>query len=306
MEPREAATVMLVRDAAQVGPHDGDSHASPSATDRASDDLGSAARSTTEIEVFLLRRNPHSAFVAGAYVFPGGALDPEDRAPEMLDLVHGCEASVADGQLGVDGGLGFWVAAIRESFEEGGVLLARDRATGCPVDPRVSDRLAPERSAIASRAASFASLLASEALVLDAGRLRPFGRWITPSPAPRRYDTWFFVAPAPAGHAYAHDADETVASEWMRPTDALARARRQEIELIYPTFRSLQAVARFHDTASLFAAVDRAWQEPATALRVINPDQGWQVRLPGDGDGDDSEVDALAYSRTHRRAAGAR
>jgi len=304
VEPREAATVMLVRDAPNGGPHDGDFHAKPPATERAVDDPGSAPRSATGLEVFLLRRNLHSAFVAGAYVFPGGALDPEDRAPEMLDLVHGYEASVADGQLGVDGGLGFWVAAIRESFEEGGVLLARDRATGCPVDPRVSNRLAPERSAIASREASFAELLASEGLVLDAGRLRPFGRWITPSPAPRRYDTWFFVAPAPAGHAYAHDANETVASEWMRPTDALARAGRQEIELIYPTFRSLQALARFHDTASLFAAVDRAWQEPTTALRVMKPDQGWQVRLTGDDD--DSEVDALAHSTTHRRAAGAR
>lgn len=294
MEPREAATVMLVRDAGSDGPHDGDSHASSPAD----------APGSPGLEVFLLRRNLHSAFVAGAYLFPGGALDPEDRAPEMLDLVHGTDGAVADDQLGIPDALGFWAAAIRESFEEGGVLLARDRATGRPVDPRVSERLAPERPSIASRERSFAEMLRSEALVLDAGRLRPFGRWITPSPAPRRYDTWFFVALAPADHAYAHDADETVASEWMRPDDALARAARREIELIYPTFRSLQALARFHDTTALLSAVDRAWEEPATALRVMNPDQGWQVRLPGDDA--DAEDDALVHSTTHRRAAGAR
>ena len=298
MEPREAATVMLVRDAPSGRSHDDDSHASPSGTR-----LGPGGATTSALEVFLLRRNLRSAFVAGAYVFPGGAVDPADRSPEMLRLVHGLDAGHADATLGVEGAVGFWVAAIRESFEEGGVLLARDASTELPVDPRVSDRLAPDRSSIASGAASFAAMVAAESLVLDAGGLRPFARWITPSPAPRRYDTWFFVAPAPADHAYAHDADETVASEWMRPTDALARAGRQEIELIYPTFRSLQALARFHDSAALLAAVDHAWVESTPALRVINPDQGWQVRLPGDGD--DSEVDALAHSTTHRRAAGA-
>lgn len=299
MEPREAATVMLVRDAPNGGPHDGESDASPPTTR-----LRSADAPPAVLEVFLLRRNLRAAFVAGAYVFPGGAVDADDRSPEMLDLVHGLSSDEADAWLGIDGALGFWVAAIRESFEEGGVLLARDAATDLPVDPRVSDRLAPERPSIASGEASFAAMVGSESLVLDAGRLRPFGRWITPAPAPRRYDTWFFVAPAPEGHAYAHDDDETIASEWMRPVDALARAGRREIELIYPTFRSLQALARFHDTAALFAAVDRTWQEPASALRVMNPAQGWQVRLPGDRE--DSEVAALAHSTTHRRAVGAR
>ncbi len=296
MEPREAATVMLVRDAPNGGPHAGGSAATPAT-------LATGGASESSIEVFLLRRNLRSVFVAGAHVFPGGALDPGDRAPEMLDLVRGYEPTTADAQLAMSGALGFWVAAIREAFEESGVLLTCDRATGRPVAPGVSDRLSPARPAIASGSASFAELLVSESLVLDAGRLRPFARWITPSPAPRRYDTWFFVAPAPSGHPYRHDADETVASEWVRPVDALARAGRDEMELISPTFRSLQALARFHDTAALLAAVDAAWQEPATALRVMNPDQGWQVRLPGDEH--DSESDALVHATMHRGVGGA-
>jgi 8-oxo-dGTP pyrophosphatase MutT (NUDIX family) len=256
------------------------------------------------IEVFMLRRNLRSAFVAGAYVFPGGGVDDDDRRAPMLGLVDGLDAATADARLGSDGALGFWVAAIRESFEEAGVLLARDASTRAPVAPDVVAELAPTRAAVASGSRSFAELVGSRDLVLDAGPLRVFARWITPDPAPRRYDTWFFVAPAPPGHAYEHDFDETVDSEWVRPGAALARARRGELELIYPTFRSLQALARFSTTEALLDAVDAAWRGPLPALRVMNPGQGWQVRLPGDtpvdGPGDDGDADAIAHSRTHR------
>ena len=253
----------------------------------------------------MLRRNLRSAFVAGAYVFPGGAVDADDRDAPMLELVDGLDAATADARLGGGtGALGFWVAAIRESFEEAGVLLARESATGATVPPRLVADLAPTRPKVASGAQSFAELVRSNELVLDAGALRVFAHWITPEPAPRRYDTWIFVAPAPPGHAYEHDFDETVASEWVRPSVALERARRGEFELIYPTFKSLQALARFSSVADLLDAVDAVWRGPPPALRVMNPDQGWQVRLPGDG-ADDGEADAVAHSRTHRVEAGA-
>ena len=294
VEPRDAATVMLVRDSPE----------SPGGPDQSIGDQGS-------IEVFMLRRNLRSAFVAGAYVFPGGAVDPDDRAAPALGLVEGLEAGAADALLGVaSGALGFWVAAIRESFEEAGVLLARDAASGTTVEPDLVAHLAPARPAVAAGEHSFADLVRLHGLALDAGALRVFAHWITPEPAPRRYDTWFFVAPAPPGHAYEHDFDETVASEWVRPADALERARRGEFELIYPTFRSLQAIGRFASASALFDAVDAAWRGPAPALRVMTPDQGWQVRLPGDGgdggDGDDEgDADAIAHSTTNRVRAGA-
>ncbi len=258
------------------------------------------------VEVFMLRRNLRSAFVAGASVFPGGAVDADDRLAPVSGLVHGVDAATADSRLGVaQGGLGFWVAAIRESFEEAGVLLARDASTGAGVAPELVAALAPRRAAVASAEQSFAELLRPHGLVLDAGALRVFAHWITPEPAPRRYDTWFFVAPAPVGHTYEHDFDETVASEWVRPAAALERARRGELELIYPTFKSLQALARFESTTELLGAVDAAWAGVPPAMRVMNPDQGWQVRLPGDAPGDapsapDDEADALAHSTTHR------
>ncbi|HZP29307.1 MAG TPA: NUDIX hydrolase [Acidimicrobiia bacterium] len=250
MEPRDAATVMLVRD-------------------------------TPDLHVFMLRRSPRSAFVAGAYVFPGGAVDDEDAEPAMLRRCHGRDPADADRMLATPGALRFWVAAIRESFEEAGVLLARDGA-GNPVDvdaPGVAEALEADRLGLLARERSFADVLDGHGAVLDAGALAPIGHWITPAPAPRRYDTWFFVAPAPEGHVYEHDADETVDSVWMRPADALAAARDHRIDLIYPTYRSMQTLAAFPNTEALFDAVDDVWRDDPEPMRTVDRGQGWMLNL---------------------------
>jgi len=126
-----------------------------------------------------------------------------------------------------------------------------------------------------------AAVLDSHDAVADPGALVPFGRWITPHGAPKRYDTWFFVAAAPDGHAYAHDDGEMVASEWVHPDDALARARTGHIELIYPTIRSLLVMRRFPSAAAFLAAARDRWCRPGP-LRVMDPDQGWQLDLTTD------------------------
>ena len=280
VEPRDAATVLLVRDSSTVE--------AP---------LGGIGG----IEVFMLRRSPRSAFVAGAYVFPGGAVDPDDRDPSTFALVDGIDDALASRRLGRDhGGLAFWIAAIRETFEEAGALLARDRATGDAVSPEIAAGLEHERAPVAAGRRSFAALISDHGLVLDGGSLRLLAHWITPSPAPRRYDTWFFVAPAPSGHAYAHDDDETVASEWIGVGAALERARRGDIDLIYPTFRTLQAIGRFASVAELLEAVDAASRAPVDAGRPVSMN-GWQLSLPGDGFDDAAqEADARAHSATGR------
>ena len=168
--------------------------------------------------------------------------------------------------------------------------------------PHVVESLDHARAAVASGDRSFTDVLRDAGLVLDGGCLRVFGHWITPSPAPRRYDTWFFVAPAPADHTYVHDDTETIASAWVRPADALEQARRKQLELIYPTYRSIEALSRFESTDALFAAVDDAWREPRRALVEVVGDRAWQVRLPGDDDGDpERRADAMAHSTTSRR-----
>jgi len=245
---REAATVMLVRDA-------------------------------PGLEVFMLRRNPESTFVPGAYVFPGGQVDPDDGAPGHLDRATGFDPQVADAIVGTPDASRFWIAAVRESFEEAGVLVARSRADGGRLDERADhDALAADRLRLLRGATDLAAVVDAHDAVLDLGALVPFGRWITPVGAPKRFDTWFFVAPAPVGHAYAHDDHEMVASEWVHPDAALARARAGEIELIYPTIRSLLVMRRFPSAAAFLAAARDRWTRP-DALRVMDPDQGWQLDL---------------------------
>jgi 8-oxo-dGTP pyrophosphatase MutT (NUDIX family) len=247
--PREAATVMLVRDA-------------------------------PGLEVFMLRRNLAAEFMGGAYVFPGGAVDPGDRSPELLDRCHGRDDSTASTQLGLHaGGMGFWVAAIREAFEEAGVLLARSAATGRPVDlddPSTAARLETARRAVGRGERPFVEVVVGEDLLLDTGALHLFSHWITPPESPRRFDTWFFVAAAPDGHAYLHDDSETVASVWIRPAAALERAERGELEIIFPTMRNLEQLARFRTARELLDAVT------ASEPRVVADAGGARILLPGD------------------------
>lgn len=210
--PREAATVMLVRDA-------------------------------PDLEVFMLRRSTALEFVGGASVFPGGAVDPADGDPALLARCTGWSDAEASATIGVDGrGLRFWVAAVREAFEEAGVLLARRRTTGTLVDAAAPE-FVTARAALNAGALAFADLVFGEDLVLDTAGLRPCSRWITPVGAPRRYDTRFFLAAAPGGHTYEHDDGEAVASDWVRPADAVAAFRRGEIDLILPTLRCLESLA---------------------------------------------------------------
>lgn len=278
VEPRDAATMLLVRD-------------------------GSSG-----IEVFMVRRNPRSVFVAGAHVFPGGALEPADAADDVRALVDGIDDVRASRLLGRADAIAFWVAAIRECFEEAGVLLARDRHTRVPVAPDAAASLGHARAGVAAGRTSFACLLADADLVLDGRALRPIARWITPEGAPRRYDTWFFAAPAPVDQTYLHDDDEAVASEWLAVDDALARGRSGAVALIYPTFRTLQAVGRFRSCDELFAALDGAWRDPETALRQVrteSPTRGggaWQVRFPHDDEQDElaAEREARQHSVTGR------
>jgi 8-oxo-dGTP pyrophosphatase MutT (NUDIX family) len=237
-------------------------------------------RDAPQLEVFMLRRNLAVEFMGGAYVFPGGAVDAGDRAPELLGRCHGRDDSSASTQLGLHaGGMGFWVAAVRETFEEAGVLLARSAATGRPVeldDPSVGARLEAARRAVGAGKRPFVDVVQDEDLLLDAGALHLFSHWITPAESPRRYDTWFFVAAAPEGHAYLHDDSETVASVWIRPADALTRAGCGELEIHFPTRRNLEQLARFPTARELLDALGEA--DP----RIVADAGGARILLPGD------------------------
>lgn len=236
------------------------------------------------VEVLMMRRNLQSAFVPGKYVFPGGSVDRQDAAPEMYGRCAGLKDAAASQRLGVAGdGLAFWVAAIRESFEEAGLLLAYD-AAGNAVTADGAGRLSQRRPAVASGELPFAALLRDEDLTLATDGLVYFSHWITPAGAPRRYDTRFFVARAPDGQEAVSDNDETISSLWVRPCDGVERFAAGEFKMLTPTIHTLRLFAQF-DTADALIAAMRALPDVPTIEPRVGKD-GRRV-MPGEPGYDD-------------------
>jgi 8-oxo-dGTP pyrophosphatase MutT (NUDIX family) len=245
-----------------------------------------AAGGGSQLEVLMVRRNLRSDFVGGAYVFPGGAVDPLDGGAEAEALCAGRSDAEASALLGFEsGGLAYWVAVVRETFEEAGLLLAQRDGDRGPLsgDPAEEARLAAARVAVNDGSLRFLDMCRHERLRLGVGDIHYFAHWITPRGAPRRYDTRFFVAAAPQGQIAAHDAGETIADVWITPDDALARHRTGEIEIIFPTIRNLQAIGRFATSMELLAAAAAASSSvPAIEPRVVPDGNGMRIVLPGD------------------------
>lgn len=241
------------------------------------------------LEVFMLRRNLKSDFVGGAYVFPGGAVDAADRQADLEPVCEGRSDVDASRRLGIDrGGLAFWVAAVRESFEEAGLLLAYG-TDGDFVDlDNAADlaRWASHRAEVDQGRRRVVELCAAESLRLAVDRMHYFGHWITPLGAPRRYDTRFFVTGAPTNQTPVHDDHEVIDNEWIRPLDALRRFQEGRMTMMPPTVSSLKAMARFESAADALAAATEIAHVPAVLPRIVSVDGGMRIVLPGDPDYD--------------------
>ena len=225
-QPQPAATVMLVRDG-------GDG-----------------------MEVFMIVRHQMSDVHAGALVFPGGRVDPEDHdlAAQAALSPPGHESDAAMAALRV--------AAVRETFEECGVLLARARGQPALVDAgRLRTIEAAHRAAMASAQRSFGAILAHEDLALAPEALVYFAHWISPERSPKRFDTHFFLACAPSDQVALHDGLEAVDSVWIAPAAALERADAGVYRLAFPTRMNLHKLARHRSVA--------AAMEAARASRIV-------------------------------------
>lgn len=237
------------------------------------------------LEVFMLRRNLRSDFVGGAYVFPGGAVDPADREADLQRWCRGRSDAEASTRLGVDhGGLAFWVAAIRESFEESGYLLAYgpDGELARLHDPAVADRFVEHRRAVDRGERSLVSVCEDEGLTLAVDTMWYFGHWITPEGAPRRYDTRFFLAAAPPEQTPVHDDREVIANLWIRPAEALARHAAGELAMLPPTVASLRALEPSATAVDALAAAAEVVDVPTVQPRVIMDEGGVRIVMPGD------------------------
>ncbi len=195
------------------------------------------------LETLMLQRTKSAVFLGGAYVFPGGAVDAADA--EARRVVGLTDAQASERLALASGGLAYYVAAVRECFEEAGVLLACD-ARGDTVSADRAQKL------MAYRHRPFLELLEAENLYIPANALAYYGHWITAAGRPRRFDTRFFVARAPEGQQGAHDANETVHDVWITPHEALERGQRGEIELVFATKHTLTDLARFSDPRAAF------------------------------------------------------
>lgn len=199
--------------------------------------------------VLMLERHGSIAF-PGAHAFPGGGVDPTDGdAPGATLPAAQRWAAAGEGDRPPDA-LPYWVAAVRELFEEVGILLAeRD---GCAVEGRLAPDVAGLRARMLAGEA-FGPLLAAAGLVPATHRLFYFARWITPTVNPRRWDTRFLVGVAPRGCEVEVDGTETVSAVWLSPRDALRRYESGEIQLLPPTVRTLDDLGRFPSVEAVLA-----------------------------------------------------
>src|ERR1700716_923767 len=204
VNPRPASTVLLLRDGA------------------------------SEIEVFMMVRHYEIDFNSGALVFPGGSVDKGDQEiiarPELYSRGEGLDA----------GALSFRVAAIRETFEESGILLARPRGSKSLVDAKRAGEIeAVNRAALCEGKTTFIKVLNDNGMLLALDELVPYAHWITPEGMPKRFDTWFFLAAAPPEQAGAHDGKESTDSIWVSPREALQGGESGRFKLPFPTTRNL-------------------------------------------------------------------
>lgn len=227
VKPRLSATVMILRDA------------------------------PTGVEVFMVVRHHKIEFASGAIVFPGGSLDASDRDPRLR--------AVCDGIDGLDdAGLAVRVAAAREAFEECGVLYMREPTSGQIIDGVRAKALgARYRLPLEADQIGMADVAEAEGLRLAIDQLTPFAHWVTPEHMAKRFDTHFYLAPAPGDHALLHDGSEAVDSVWIRPADALAQAEAGLLTMIFATRLNLE---RVNQSRSVADALGRAAIDPIVTV----------------------------------------
>ena len=260
---KPAATVLLIRDA---------------------DDGG--------IEVFMLRRTFSAAFASGMFVFPGGKVDDVDGMEDIAEICDGLTDEHASSLLGLpNGGLAYWVACIRECFEEAGVLLARHETTGDVVRfdaPEVIERFNTERHNIHDGSIALLDLCAQEGLRLTTDDIHYVSHWITPMGEKRRFDTRFFIARAPTAQEPLHDDGETIESFWIKPEEAIRRSHEKDLMLMPPTKANIEFLLPHKTTDEVMAAASKVGT-PQTILPKIKIDSDGRVTgiaMPGDSDYD--------------------
>jgi len=237
-------------------------------------------------EVLMVRRHPRSVFVPECYVFPGGILDDDDRDPAWEERCRGLTGDGARRILAdapAETALASFVAGIRETFEETGILLACDTAGELLSGGRLPSGLSlPEaRRLLLENRLSFFSLLAGEDLFLATDRLHYVAHWITPEGLPYRYDVRFFLAEVPRGGEVDVDVNELTGHVWITPSEALARYGEGEFPMVLPTIMTLREMAAL-GTIEEAVRYARAKKIPPILTKLARR-EGREVEIMPDG-----------------------
>ncbi len=254
---------------------------------------------TPDLKILIMQRNTQTVFGGGMWVFPGGGLDSNDGSKAIHTLcIDGSDRSASE-LLGLpEGGLSYYVAAIRETFEESGILLASHQETQQLLNLKnlqIKSRFMTHRDELNKQSLSFSELLHQESLLLATHKMHYVARWITPCGPPRRFDARFFVAQIPAGQSATHDNNELIRSQWLTPPEILRQHTTGKVGLMEPTLRMIKNLCLFRSADELLqsaAATDMSYHrvryrskhnllvpgEPGYEEADENVERGW-IRL---------------------------
>ena len=242
-----------------------------------------------ELEVLMVKRSKRPPF-GNLYVFPGGKIDESDKDLNITNFCNGLNDEQASIKLGVnEGGLSYWVACVRECFEEVGILLAK-KNNGQELDLNGADRHKFDnyRRMLLENKISLFEICKKENLSLNLNNIEPFSHWITPEIEIKRFDTRFFIAYIPAKQTEKHDGNELTDRVWISPKKALDRSLNGEMPMIMPTISNLQQCLEFDSGQKLLEHQSKLTNDdiPSILPKFFKNEGKWVGLLPGDEDYD--------------------
>ena len=242
-----------------------------------------------ELEVLMVKRSKRPPF-GNLYVFPGGKIDESDKDLNITNFCNGLNDEQASIKLGInEGGLSYWLACVRECFEEVGILLAI-KNNGEELDLNGADKHKFDnyRSMLLENKISLFEICKKENLSLNLNNIEPFSHWITPEIEIKRFDTRFFIAYIPAKQTERHDGNELTDSVWISPKKALDRSLNGEMPMIMPTISNLQQCLEFDSGQKLLEHQSKLTNDdiPSILPKFFKNEGKWVGLLPGDEDYD--------------------
>lgn len=231
-----------------------------------------------QFEVCMLKRSLESEFVSGAYVFPGGRVDEDDKDRDLYERCSPLDDASASKILEIEeDGLAFYICAVRETFEEAGVLFAK-----VPSGSLDQKRISNLRSRVLKQEISFREMVLENNLTIDLSTFRYFSHWITPKGPPKRYDTRFFVAQLGADQSASHDGFETTNMVWISPSQAINDHLNNQFEIIFPTLKNLERLNKFQTIEDLYTNLASLKNIATVEPKIIEVNGTLKVLIPGD------------------------